>query len=364
MQECYGLAKRDREGDRFFTEKRIALEQMDKPRDLLWQDREWNVGTLKGLRAGTKAAGLIEHGMYADGTQLQNAVHVLVGREEGPVLYIQAAIHGDELNGVEVLRQVVTGLDPHSMHGVLIVVPVANGPGFVMHQRRHPTDREDMNRVWPGKIDGSISQQTAYNLYNQAIRQAQYVVDLHTASSNTQLHVVYGHNDAASRALAEVFGLEILLEEEVDDTLRQFRFQGKLRNVLNERGIPAITPELGGDNRLEMENVELGVRGVTNVLKYLKMIPGEIVPPDRPQITLHGSHMDSVFAHQGGFWIRQVKGGDRVSKGQTLGHIYSLRTFEIVEVLTAPYNGHILGTTDSPTINLGDSVVTICHTDA
>ena len=350
--------------DSFFIEERVILVQREEPTDLLWQDREWSVGTLKGLRAGTKAAGLIEHGMYADGTQLQNAVHVLVGIEEGPVLYIQAAIHGDELNGVEVLRQVITALDPHEMHGVLIAVPVANGPGFVMHQRRHPADREDMNRVWPGKIDGSISQQTAYNLYNQAIRQAQYVVDLHTASSNTQLHVVYGHNDAASRALAEVFGLEILLEEEVNDTLKQFRFQGKLRNVLNERGIPAITPELGGDNRLEMENVALGVRGVTNVLKYLKMIPGEIVPPDRPQITLHGSHMDSVFAHQGGFWIRQVKGGDRVNKGETLGHIYSLRTFAVVEVLTAPYNGHVLGTTDSPTINPGDSVVTICHTDA
>ncbi|GAC1362915.1 MAG: M14 family metallopeptidase [Ktedonobacteraceae bacterium] len=340
------------------------MQQMEETRDVPWQERAWNIGTIKGLRAGAKAAGLIEHGMYADGTQLQNAVHVVVGREEGPVLYIQAAVHGDEVNGVEVLRQVITSLDPQHMRGVLIAVPVANGPGFVMHQRRHPADREDMNRVWPGKINGSLSQQTAYNLYNQAIRHAQYVVDLHTASSNTQLHVVYGHEDEGSRKLAEVFGLDILLEEEVNDTLKQFRFQGKLRNMLNEQGIPAITPELGGDNRLEMENVELGVRGVTNVLKYLKMIPGEIVPPDRPQITLHGSHMDSVFAHQGGFWIRQVKGGDRVTMGQTLGHIYSLRTLEAIEVLTAPYNGHILGTTDSPTANPGDSLVTICRVDA
>jgi len=339
------------------------LQQTEEPKDLSWQEREWNIGTLKGLRAGTKAAGVIEHGMYADGTKIQNAVHMVIGTEEGPVLYIQAAVHGDEVNGIEVLRRVITGLDPQQIRGVLIAVPVANGPGFTLRQRRHPADKEDMNRVWPGKIDGTISQQTAYNLYNQLIRHAQYVVDLHTASSNTELHVVYGYGDADSRKLAEVFGLDVLLEEEVNDTLKQFRFQGKLRNTLNAQGIPAITPELGGDNRLELENVVFGVRGVMNVMKYLKMLPGEIIPPDRPQITLRGSHMDSVFAHTGGFWIRQIKGGDRVSKGQTLGHIYSLRTFEVVEAITAPYDGYILGTTDSPTINLGDSVVTICLLD-
>ncbi len=334
---------------------------MEQPKDLVWQEREWNVGTIKGLHAGAKAAGVIEHGTYADGTQIQNAVHIVAGIEEGPTLYIQAAVHGDEVNGIEVLRRVITSLDPQQLHGVLIAVPVANGPGFVLRQRRHPTDKEDMNRVWPGKIDGSVSQQTAYNLYNQAIRHAQYVVDLHTASSNQQLHVVYGNNNTGSRKLAEVFGLDVLLEEEVNDALKQLRFHGKLRNILNAQGIAAITPELGGTNRLELENIELGVRGVTNIMKYLKMLPGEVVPPDRPQITLYGSHMDNIFAHSGGFWIRQMKGKDRVSKGQTLGHIYSLRTFEIVEVITAPYDGYILGTTDSPTINLGDSIVTICH---
>ena len=89
-----------------------------------------------------------------------------------------------------------------------------------------------MNRVWPGQTHGSTSSQMAYNLYQQAIRHANYVIDLHTASSHYLLHVVYGAGDHASRELAEVFGLDLLLEEEVDQKLKEARFQGKLRNVL------------------------------------------------------------------------------------------------------------------------------------
>src|SRR5256885_14522600 len=105
-----------------------------------WNERRWDIGSLLGLSAGSKAAGIISHGTFADGTPLQNVVHVLVGAEAGPVLYVQAAVHGDEVNGVEVLRRVVTSIDPGQMRGLLIVVPVANVPGFVQHQRRNPLE--------------------------------------------------------------------------------------------------------------------------------------------------------------------------------------------------------------------------------
>ncbi len=329
-----------------------------------WHERQWQIGTVVGLRAPGKAIGFIEHGSSADGTSLQSAVHVLVGAQEGPVLYVQAAVHGDEVNGVEVLRRLVTELDPTSIiSGALIVVPVINGPGFIQHRRRNFFDEEDMNRVWPGKESGLMSQQIAFHLYQQAIRHANYVVDLHTASSNTLLHVVYGQGDEKSRRLAEVFGLEVLLEESIDENLRRSRFTGKLRNVLTERGVPAITPELGGVNCLEEEHIVLGVRGMTNVLKYIGMLNGEVVSPERPQMTLRGSHLDEVWAQQGGIWIAQVKAGERVQQGQRLGYLYSVRTFEIVEHVTAPYNGYILGLTDIPVINTGDALVNICRLD-
>ncbi|MGI9059353.1 MAG: succinylglutamate desuccinylase/aspartoacylase family protein [Ktedonobacteraceae bacterium] len=329
--------------------------------DLPWHERTWQIGTIDAARAGTRSAGLIEYGSYADGTLAQTAVHVLVGAEEGPVLYVQAAVHGDEVNGVEVVRRVVSAIDPKQMRGVLIAVPVVNGPSFIHHQRRNPFDEEDMNRIWPGNVRGLTSQQMAYHLYNQAVRHAQYVIDLHTANSNTMLHVVYGRGDEASRKMAEVFALPVLLEENVNEELTQARFTGKLRNTLTAQGIAAITPELGGNNYFEEKNIVLGVRGVINVMIYLAMLQGVIEPAEQPQITLYGSHLDKVRATYGGIWVAQVQAGTHVRKGQLLGHTYSIRTFEAVESPTAPYDGYVTGTADVPTINIGDALVAICR---
>src|SRR6266851_4545709 len=107
--------------------------------------------------------------------------------------------------------------------------------------------------------------------------------------------------------------------------------------------------------------IVLGVRGVTNVMKYLGMLEGGIVPPARPQVTIYGSHLDKVRASRGGIWVAEVKAGERVRKGQGLGHIYSIRTFEVTERLSAPYDGFVLGTADMPIINIGDALVAICR---
>ncbi len=326
-----------------------------------WNERTWNIGSLIEIKANSKVNGLIAHGSYADGTPLQSAVHILVGKEEGPVLYVQAAVHGDEVNGVEVLRRVVNSVDPGQLRGMLIVVPVANVAGFVQHQRRNPLDEEDMNRVWPGKASGQASQHIAYDLYQQAIHYADYVIDLHTANSNTALHVVYGRGDEASRNMAEAFGLNILLEEEVTEDLKQLRFTGKLRNFLTSQGIAAITPELGGNNCFEEEHIRLGAQGVINVMRYLVMLEGAMELPEQAPITLFGSHLDRVWATQGGIWVSHVRAGDLVSENQPLGQVYSIRTFEVVEYLKAPYDGYVLGTADVPIVNMGDALVNICR---
>ena len=137
------------------------MTQANEHKQLPWHQQRWQFGSLAGLEPGTKAAGLIEHGTFADGTPLQSPLHVLIGAEAGPVLYVQAAVHGDEVNGVETVRRVVTAADPEQMRGILLAVPITNGPGFIRHQRRNPFDEEDMNRIWPGKADGMISQHMA-----------------------------------------------------------------------------------------------------------------------------------------------------------------------------------------------------------
>src|SRR5260370_16882923 len=102
---------------------------------------------------------------------------------------------------------------------------------------------------------------------------------------------------------------------------------GKLRNVISRHGVAAITPELGGNNYFEEENIVLGVRGVTNVMKYLGMLEGGIVPPARPQVTIYGSHLDKVRASRGGIWVAESKPREPVPKPPALGHSYPIPTF-------------------------------------
>ena len=116
--------------------------QQPEKKQISWHEQQWQVGTVVGLRSPGKAVGFIEHGSSADGTILQSAVHVIVGAQEGPVLYVQSAIHGDEVNGVEVLRRLLMELDPNTLQGVLIVVPIANISGFTQHRRRNLFDNE------------------------------------------------------------------------------------------------------------------------------------------------------------------------------------------------------------------------------
>ena len=141
--------------------------------------------------------------------------------------------------------------------------------------------------------------------------------------------------------------------------------QTAAREVQEELGITIDTIKFRAitNDVFEEEHIVLGVRGVTNIMKYLGMLEGDVVPPDRPQITLYGSHLDNVYANQGGIWVPEVQGGERVHKSQSLGLIYSLRTFEIVERPAAPYDGYVLGTADMPIVNVGDSLTAICHID-
>jgi len=322
-----------------------------------WPGRVWKAGTAQA-QAGQKVSGLIDYGSSADGSTLASPVCLLIGRQAGPCLYVQAAVHGNEINGIEVLRRVLEELDPVALSGAIIAVPVVNPSGFVNDARRNQFDREDMNRVWPGKEGGQASQQSTLALYREAVSQADYIVDLHTAGAGTLLHVVYGQGDPASRALAEAFGVGVLLEEPVSEDWKQARFAGKLRNLAASKGVPSITPELGATSTFEEPSILAGVRGLLNVLKHLKMLEGEPELPAR-QVTLIGSHLDQVRARQGGLFVAQVRPGEMVTEGQVLGFTYSVRDFQPVEIFHAPYAAMILSVTARPITNTGSGVVSL-----
>jgi predicted deacylase len=217
---------------------------------------------------------------------------------------------------------------------------------------------EDMNRVWPGKVDGKVSERIAHTIFSEAIGAADAVIDLHTGATNMAVHVVYGENHVPSRELAQVFGAEILLEERRDDKWERARFNGKLRSVVNARGIPAITPELGQGGSFQESAIKAGERGLINVLRHLDMVPGEPVRPQR-RITLSGSHLDSLVSSEAGMFVAEAKPGAIVDPGDRIGYLYRVHDFAVVEEFHAFTRSMVLSIVDNPVVDTGGYIATL-----
>lgn len=308
-------------------------------------------------REGERAYGIIDAGSLADGTMIDIPVIVIHGARPGPRLFIQAAVHGVEVNPLESLRRVVSILDPAELSGQIVAVTVANPVAFVHHERRTPYDGEDMNRVWPGKPDGRLSERMAYAIYSRAVVGSDLLIDLHTGYSTMVTHTVFGEGDAKSEELARVFGTEFLLMEERDEDWETARFAGKLRNVAAADGIPAITPELGGASRFEGSQIQSGSIGITNVLAYYGFIKGDVVGPGRQ--TVIRNHLTRVVANHGGVFVPSVRPGQEVWETQELGFIYSPRNFDVVETVRAPFDSVVVFHVEDPIVNTGDTLLNL-----
>lgn len=277
------------------------------------------------------------------------------GSGDGPTLYVQAACHGSEVNGIEVIRRFLQEIEPSELSGTIIAVPVANVPAFTHRQRHTPWENEDMNRVWPGKPDGSLSERMAHALFEGYIRQADAVVDLHTGYPGMVSHTVYMEGREHSEALARAFGMEVLMQEEVSGEWEQRRFQGKLRNACDEAGIPAITPELGGWGSFEEESIRLGVKGLWNVLRHLGIAEGE---PEIPatQTTIAQAHLTRAVSPGAGLFKAAVKPGDMVELGETLGTVYGIHRLIDEADVRSPVAGMVLALDPHPTVHTGEMV--------
>jgi predicted deacylase len=314
--------------------------------------------TIAGLTAqeGTMVSGVLPVGTFADGTPLEVPFLVLQGKGDGPKVYVEAACHGSEINGLEVIRRLVTEeIKLAELNGAFVIVPVANVVAFTHRQGYTPFDNENMNRVWPGKADGRMSERIAYAIWRYAIEPCDYVIDLHTGNSTLVTHVVFMGGEEKSRNLALNFGVEVLIQEEKDTDWQKARFSGKLRNYADSVGKPAICPELGGNSKFEHERIEQGLRGVLNVAKHLGMIPGKPILPARQTVVAQG-HLTQVKAQHGGAALFAVTGGDRVKQGDPICRIYSIRDFSILEEVRAPQDAMIIMVAENPILHTGDMV--------
>jgi predicted deacylase len=254
------------------------------------------------------------------------------GAADGPTLCLTGAIHGDEVNGVEIARQIFEETDPAHLSGTLLAIPVVNVWGF-RNGSRYLADRRDLNRAFPGSPAGSLAQRIAHPLFENLVRHCDALVDLHTGSARRanlpQIRVDL--TNARARDLALHFGAGIVLSGAGPE--------GSLRRSANEAGVPAIIYEAGGPNHFERNEIARGIEGVRKLTHFLEMSEGE--PKKRGEE--HVFHRTQwVRAPAGGIFLSELSPGIEIEKGDVLGTVTDPVTSEHSEV-TAPHTGTLIG---------------------
>jgi predicted deacylase len=266
------------------------------------------------------------------GASLPVPVFVAHGVRPGPTLCLTGGVHGDELNGIEVVRRVIEETDPSSLRGTLIGVPIVNLHGFRQSSRYLP-DRRDLNRYFPGRARGSTASRIAHSFFERVVRHCGALVDLHTGSFHrTNIPQVRG-----DLALPEVVDLARGFGTAV--VVHNAGLPGTLRRAATDAGIAAITYEAGEPMRFQQEEVERGVRGVRHLLAWRGMVDGARAPRLSQEV-YHRSRW--VRVDDGGILLAQVALGDEVEEGQPLATVTDPISNERSSVLS-PQRGRIIG---------------------
>lgn len=295
------------------------------------------------------------------GSPLSIPVLVLHGAAPGPTVWINAAIHGDELNGVEIIRRVLGLLDPRRLAGTVMAVPVVNIPGF-MHGDRYLPDRRDLNRSFPGSHRGSLASRIAKLFTEEIVARCEVGIDLHTGSDHrTNLPQVRADlDDPTTTDLAMAFGPPALIHASTRD--------GSLRQVGADAGVSVLLYEGGEAWRFDERSIRVGVSGIIRVLAKLDMVPDDIqdhLRRDDARSTGTGSPIVSrrsrwVRARRTGLAQLQVELGDEVERGEVLGRIHDTFGHRLSRIMS-PTNGVVVGLNLDPVVNQGDAVVHIAE---
>lgn len=310
------------------------------------RSRTFRIGEVKVVRGQSQNILFPVSERYT-GDSVSVPVRVIRARRPGPVLFVAAGIHGDEINGVGILHELAFGPPVPLLRGTLILVLVANVFGFET-QGRYMPDRRDLNRCFPGNRNGSLSSRVARRLFDEIVMQSDYGIDLHSAAS-PRMNFPNVRGDLKTPAvnrLARAFGCELIVDAKGPD--------GSLRREATEAGCPTILLEAGETGKIEPGVLEIGVRGVQNVLRHLEMVRGEPLVPN------HQSIIDKatwVRAKEGGILRYHVSPGSEVKTDQPLATTVSVFGDE-QNVLKSPVDGIILGMTSLPAVKPGEPV---CH---
>ncbi|MEJ2576985.1 MAG: M14 family metallopeptidase [Gammaproteobacteria bacterium] len=290
-------------------------------------------------------------GLYTH-TPVYMPAQIVHGRRDGPVAFVSAAVHGDEIKGAEIIRRLLRMPLLRRLHGTLIAVPIVNVFGF--HNRsRYLPDRRDLNRSFPGSDTGSLAARLAHVFLHEVAARADLGIDLHTAAIHRENlpQIRADLNDPILVRLADAFGAPV--------TLHSASPEGSLRSAAARIGVPVMVYEAGEALRFDEASIRIGLRGVLNVLRMLRMIPAVKTRPPRPAAVLRSSTW--VRADQSGIVRTLVKVGGAVETGDTLALIAD-PFGEKEDSVLAPTAGVIIGRVTVPLVYEGEALFHIGKT--
>lgn len=279
------------------------------------------------------------------GMTVKIPIHVRRAKEDGPVVFVSGALHGDEINGTGAIRQLVQDKEFVLTRGSIILIPVLNILAFDRHSRYLP-DRRDLNRAFPGSVSGSLAGRMARTIFDEIVGRCNYGIDLHTASvRRTNYPNVRGDLGSMEvKRIAEAFGCEIIMDGKGP--------KQSLRREASDSGCHTIVMEAGEVFKVEPGIVEATVRGVKNVLFELDMLEQ---PPESPDYQVTVKKSKWVRAEKGGFLEFHVKPGEVIEKGQPISTNTNLLGRDRHTVF-APFNAIVIGMTTLPAISPGEPI--------
>ncbi len=283
---------------------------------------------------------------------IQIPVTVIRGVRPGPTAFVFAAIHGDEINGADIVRRLIFDVDHERLSGTLIAVPVVNIPGFLT-QSRYLLYHRDLNRFFPGSKHGNNAERVAHKLFTEIVQKCDFGIDLHTAASG-RLNLPHVRGDMSQprvRKLARAFGATILID--------QAGVKGSMRREATHAGIPTILFEAGETGRFSQKISMVGLRGVLQVLTAMGMWqPDEEMSRPPFQVIVKGSEW--VRAEKGGILDLAVKPGDLLYTGDLIGSI--LNPFgKTVTQIRSTCTGIVIGVTTAPLTIPGTGIIHIAR---
>ena len=315
-------------------------------------------------KTGSLTKGWLKVDELSNNTKVKIPVMIVNGKNDGPRLWLNCCVHGNELTGIFSARKLALKTNPEYLNGALICTLIANPLAYQAREHLTPQDGLNLGDSFPGEKDGQLTKKIAYVLFEEIKKNADYLIDVHswgsfgTAKPYTVFKKIKDEViNKKTEEFAKLFGAPLNCKVDVSGPLSEpAPVGGALDLNCIQRGIPSFMAEIGHHYRLEEEYVEFGIKGVTNIMRFLEMIPGNILKT-KEQIVLN--YRQIIRCKHSGQAVFDVKPQDFVKKGERLAYITNVFGDIVVEEILAPRDLYPINVRFNPVVNTGDRIALV-----